>query len=193
MGGFAIRIGFHVELSEGAILRGGRAIRAAGCIAACVCAFSPLSCVNPFAPRLDTESASSLCTDLSVLDNVFCTFRNAYAFKDTTLYGSLMAPDFVFSYRDYERGVDVSWGRDDEMRSTYGLFQSVQSLALIWNNELSADTGETQRTIVRGFNLRVTFNPSDILSVEGYANLTFARQTPTAPWRIVRWHDESNF
>jgi len=162
-------------------------------LAAGLCSLCGLSCLNPFAPRLDTESASSLCSDLSSLDNVFCTFRNAYSFKDTTLYGSLIAPNFMFSYRDYERGVDVSWGRDDEMRSTYGLFQSVQSLALIWNNTISADTGATQRTVVRGFNLTVTFNPSDILSVDGYANLTFARDAANGPWRIIRWHDESNF
>ncbi|HMD13307.1 MAG TPA: hypothetical protein VKI62_01635, partial [Bacteroidota bacterium] len=78
-----------------------------------------LSCLNPFAPRLETQLSENTCSDLTQIDNVFCTFRNAYAFKDTTLYGSIIAPDFTFSYRDYDNGVDVTWGRDDEMRSTY--------------------------------------------------------------------------
>ncbi|MBI1806470.1 MAG: hypothetical protein HYR76_05405 [Ignavibacteria bacterium] len=152
-----------------------------------------ISCKNPFAPKLETTSATQLCTDLTQIENVFCTFRNAYAFKDTTTYGSIVADDFTFSYRDYDRGVDVSWGRVDEMRSTYGLFQSVQSLNLIWNNQISSDSGEIRRTIIRGFNFTVTFNPGDIERVDGYANLTFGRATVNDPWKIVHWRDESNF
>ncbi len=159
----------------------------------CLSSIAGLSCLNPFAPRLETQIDAETCTDLTVVDNVFCAFRNAYAFKDTTLYGSLIAPNFTFSYRDYDHGIDVTWGRDDEMRSTYGLFQSVQSLTLIWNNELSADSGDTERTIVRGFNLTVAFNPADVEYVDGYANMTFARRTVNDPWQIVHWRDESNF
>ncbi len=152
-----------------------------------------ISCLNPFAPRLDTSSALAVCSDLTQIDNVLCTLRNAYSFKDTTLYGSIIAPDFTFSFRDYDHGVDVTWGRDDEMRATYGLFQSVQSLTLIWNNEISSDSGETRRTVIRGFNLTVTFNPSDIERADGYANLTFERPTTADPWKIIFWRDESNF
>src|ERR1043166_7269095 len=89
-----------------------------------------LSCLNPFAPRLDTGLASETCSDFTNIDNLFCSFRNAYSFKDTTLYGTLLSPDFTFIYTDYDRAVDVSWGRDDDMRVTYGLFQGVQSLTL---------------------------------------------------------------
>lgn len=159
----------------------------------CVTSAAGLSCINPFAPRLETEIAAQTCSDLTVIDNVFCAFKNAYAFKDTTLYSSFIAPNFTFSYRDYDHGIDVSWGRDDEMRSTYGLFQSVESLTLIWNNVLSADSGDTERTVVRGFNLTVAFNPGDVEYVDGYANLTFARRTTSDPWQIVHWRDESNF
>jgi hypothetical protein len=152
-----------------------------------------LSCLNPFAPRLETQLSENTCSDLTQIDNVFCTFRNAYAFKDTTLYGSIIAPDFTFSYRDYDNGVDVTWGRDDEMRSTYGLFQSAQSLTLIWNSEISSDSGETQRTVIRGFDLTVTFNPTDIEHVDGYADMTFERATSSDSWKIAYWRDESNF
>lgn len=149
--------------------------------------------MNPFAPRLDKEASFSTCTDFKNIENLFCAFRNAYTFKDTTLYGSLIDPNFTFSYRDYDRGVDVSWGRDDEMRSTYGLFQSVQSVSVIWNTLISADTGETRRSIVRGFNLTVTFNPGDVERVDGYANLIFVRAGITDQWKLLHWRDESNF
>jgi hypothetical protein len=47
--------------------------------------------------------------------------------------------------------------------------------------------------IKRGFNLTVTFNPSDIVYVDGYVNLTLERMKADDPWMIVRWDDESNF
>ncbi len=156
-------------------------------------AASGLSCVNPFAPKLDTQLSSQVCTDLTKTDDVFCVFRNAYAFKDTTLYGSILAPGFTFIYTDYDLGVDVTWGRTDEMRTSSGLFQSVQTLTLTWNNELSSEGTDTARTIIRGFNLTVTFNPSDVTRIDGYANLTLVRPTISDPWKIVRWRDESNY
>jgi len=158
-----------------------------------VIAFFSLQCINPFAPKLDSDLNATSCSDLTVLDNMFCAFRNAYAFKDTTLYGSLLDPLFTFSFRDYDLGVDVTWGRDDEMRSTYGMFQSVQSLTLIWNNVISSDTGSLKRTVVRGFNLTVTFNPGDIERIDGYANMMFVRGGLEEQWRLYYWRDESNF
>ncbi|HEV8538998.1 MAG TPA: hypothetical protein VGR15_08790 [Bacteroidota bacterium] len=152
-----------------------------------------LSCLNPFSPKLDFNLQALLCNDLTNIENVLCTFRNAYAFKDTTLYGAIIASDFFFIYRDYDKGVDVSWGRDEEMRTTYGLFQSVQSLSLIWNSEIPIVESDTLRSIQRVFNLTVTFNPSDVTGVDGNAILTFARPTPNDPWKIVRWRDESNY
>jgi len=158
-----------------------------------ILATSQLSCLNPFAPRLDTQPATQICSDLTSIEDVLCTFRNAYTFKDTTLYGSIIGKDFTFTYRDYDQGVDVSWGRNDEMRITYGLFQSVESMTLIWNTEVSSNGNDTSYSSVRGFNLTVTFNPSDIVRVDGYANLTFVREKNTAPWKIAQWRDESNF
>jgi hypothetical protein len=152
-----------------------------------------LSCLNPFAPRLETSLTSETCSDFTVIDNLFCSFKNAYSFKDTTLYGTLISPDFTFIYTDYDRAVDVSWGREDEMRVTYGLFQNVQSLTLIWNAEIPLTESDTTQTIERGYNLTVTFNPSDVIRVDGYADLTFVRPATGAPWKIARWRDRSNF
>ncbi len=155
--------------------------------------FIYLSCINPFAPGWDDEEGPQICPNLTEIEGVLCNFRNSYSFKDTTIYGNLLSPDFTFIYRDYERGIDVSWGRDDEMQTTYGLFQSAQSLLIIWNKEIASSGDSLRKTVVFGFNLTITFNPSDIARVDGYANLTFERASFTSPWKIVRWRDESNF
>ena len=165
-------------------------------IALCaVClALNSFTCINPFAPGLDDQPGRGICSDLTTIAGIFCTFQNSYSFRDTTLYGSLMAPDFIFIYRDYDNGVDVTWGRDQEMRSSYGLFQNVQTLLLTWNNEITREgASENDSTVVRSFNLTVAFNPSNIERVDGYANLQFRRASNSDPWKIVRWRDESNF
>jgi hypothetical protein len=79
------------------------------------------------------------------------------------------------------------------MRATYGLFQNTQSLDLIWNNFVTRTETDTTATAVRSFNLTVTYNPSNIDRVDGYANLTLQRPAPGSPWTITLWRDESNF
>ncbi|MGA9118411.1 MAG: hypothetical protein WB699_03510 [Bacteroidota bacterium] len=155
-------------------------------------AFVFIACVNPFAPGIDTSPPQSTCDPKSI-DGIFRCFQAAYTFRDTTVYGQLLDADFVFVYRDYDLGVDVTWGREEEMRSTYGLFQNAQKLDLIWNNIVSSTDDSNQVSVVRGFNLTIVFNPSDIERVDGYASLTFQRERVTDPWRIVRWRDESNY
>jgi hypothetical protein len=86
--------------------------------------------------------------------------------------------------------VDVTWGRDEEMKVTYGLFQNTQRLDLIWNNIISM-TGDSS-VIVRSFNLTITFNPTDIIYVDGRVNLELKKDDQDK-WKIVRWTDESNF
>jgi hypothetical protein len=159
---------------------------------ALVTALSTNGCLNPFAPGSDNSPAQSSCDPTSI-EGVFRCFQSAYNYRDTTAYGQLLNPDFIFVYRNYDLGIDVTWGRDEEMRTTYGLFQNAQNFDLIWNNIISTSTDSISVNVVRGFNLTITFNPSDIERVDGYANLTFERPRVTDPWRIVRWRDESNF
>jgi len=149
-------------------------------------------CLNPFAPGLDTSPAESSC-DPTNIDGIFHCFQNAYTFRDTTAYGLLIKGDFIFVYRDYDVGIDITWGRDEEMRLTYGLFQNSQKLDLIWNNYVTRTETDTSATAVRSFNLTVTYNPSSIDRVDGYANITFARHKKTDPWKIMLWRDESNY
>jgi hypothetical protein len=149
-------------------------------------------CLNPFAPGWDDSPGVSACDPHSI-DGIFECFRAAYAYRDTTLYGDLLDPEFVFVYRNYELGIDVTWGRGDEMRSTYGLFQNAQKIDLIWNATASSAAESTRVTVVRSFTLTIVFTPSDIDRIDGFANLTFQRAHSGEPWKILRWRDESNF
>lgn len=165
-----------------------------GLLIVCIllCVLCAAGCFNPFSPGLDNSPAVAACDPFTV-DGVFRCFQAAYTFRDTTVYGQLLDADFVFVYRDYSLGVDITWGRDDEMRSTYGLFRNAQKLDLIWNNTTSSTSDSTTVNVIRGFNLTLTFNPGDIERVDGYANITMRRMRQSDPWKIIRWRDESNF
>jgi len=134
-----------------------------------------------------------LISDLKDVDGVFKNLQYAYTFKDTTIYGGILSGDFVFAYRDYDVGFDDSWGRDEEMKVTYGLFQNSQRLDLIWNNILVSSEDSISANIVRGFNLTITFNPTDIVRIDGRVNLTLRKDPASNKWAISKWVDESNF
>ncbi len=148
--------------------------------------------MNPFAPKLDQElgDEEALISDQKTIDGIFRNFQYAYTFRDTIIYGGLLASDFSFSYRDYDLGVDISWGRDEEMRVTDGLFRNSERLDLIWNRIVSI-SGDSTR-IIRSFNLTITFNPTDVVFVDGRVNLEL-RKNLNHKWLISNWIDESNF
>ncbi len=149
-------------------------------------------CTNPFAPKLDNSlgSEGSLISDLQTIDGVFQNLQYSYTFKDTTIYSELLNTDFTFAYRDYDKEVDVAWGREDEMRITNSLFNNSERLDLVWNN-IVAITGDSTN-IVRSFNLTITFNPTDVIFVDGKVNLQLEK-SENNKWQIVTWIDESNF
>lgn len=162
-----------------------------------ILAVSAVSC-NPFAPSLDNsyDEDSSLLGDQRSVEGVFQNLKYAYTFRDTSVYGQLFDGNFTFLYQDYDRGgILVTWGRDEEMRTTNNLFQNVQRLDLIWKDTSSTFTNEekTQTIIARGFDLTVTFNPSDKVFINGYARISMERRKSEDPWMIIRWRDESNF
>jgi hypothetical protein len=154
-----------------------------------------IGCTNPFAPKLDEnfEDVKPPVSDQKDITGVFQNFQYAYTFKDTTIYSGLISNDFTFTYRDYDQGFDVTWGRDEEMRTTYGLFQNAQRLDLIWNNIVLITEDSISANIVRSFNLTITFNPTDVVRVDGRVNLSMEKDIATQIWRINRWIDESNF
>lgn len=149
------------------------------------------SCDNIFSPKLDNSTPTSILTDQKTIEGLFQNFKYAYTFKDTTVYGNLLTEDFIFTYRDYASGFDVSWDRATEMRTTSGLFQNAQKLEVVWNNIIFQGGDSLDQNIKRSFNLTVTFNPSDIIRLNGFADMNLHRNSSQDIWRIKRWRDES--
>lgn len=154
-----------------------------------------LGCTNPFAPKLDEnfQDVKPPVSDQKDIAGVFQNFQYAYTFKDTTIYGGLLANDFTFTFRDYDKGFDISWGRDEDMRTTYGLFETAQRLELIWNNIVLSTEDSLFANVIRSFNLTITFNATDVVRVDGRVNLSLQKDINTKKWKINSWIDESNF
>ncbi|MGB5288079.1 MAG: hypothetical protein WBN42_06280 [Ignavibacteriaceae bacterium] len=153
------------------------------------------SCTNPFAPKYDDniDSGDPPISDQTTIEGVFQNFQYAYTFKDTLIYGNLITSDFTFTYRDYENGYDVNWGRDEDMQTTNGLFQNSERLDLIWNNIVLSTIDSLDANIIRSFNLNITFNPTDVVRIDGRVNLSLRQDPDSKKWYITRWLDESNF
>lgn len=154
-------------------------------------------CDNPFAPALDRSDGTggSILGDQRQIEGVFQNFRQSYAFRDSTIYGQLLAPSFSFEYNDYDNGGIVDrWGRDQDIRTTHGLFQNTQRLDLVWNSVISSVVApdSLHAVVLRNFNLTVTFSASDVVRVDGYAKLTMQRQAIGEVWMITQWTDASN-
>ncbi len=152
------------------------------------------SCTNPFAPALfDGKTDDEVLGDQRTIDGLFKNFRYSYILKDTLVYGNMLNDDFTFIYRDYDQGVDKSWGRNEDMIATNGLFNGSQSLDLIWNEVLVSIGDSVLKDISRGFTLTVVFNPSDQIRVQGRASFRLVRESDRHEWKILQWRDESNF
>src|SRR5438105_3084877 len=106
---------------------GNRLLRrfSAACFLCSILLFFFITSCNPFSPLIDANIHQKGVSADSV-NGFFELFREAYQFKDTTVYGKLLAPDFTFSYRNYDRGLDLDWGRDEEMQTTASLFSSTE-------------------------------------------------------------------
>lgn len=150
-------------------------------------------CDNPFAPRISSleQSGSGLFSDQKTIDGVFRNLQYAYSLRDTLYYGPLLDQEFTFTYRDYDLGFDVTWGREEDIRTTAGLFSNSERLELIWNNIITSSEDSTSALIIRGFNLTITFNPSDIVRIDGRVNLSM-KKNEQGVWKIIKWIDESN-
>lgn len=153
------------------------------------------SCTNPFAPKAaDYSSDNPILGNQSTIEGLFKNFSYAYKMKDTVVYGNLLADDFTFIYRNYDREpvVDEAWGRDIDMITTHGLFQATQRLDLIWN-EINLIIKDSLTTIVsRSYILDVVFNPDDRFKLQGKANLRLNRKNSDDVWKIQQWRDETN-
>ncbi|MCX7834192.1 MAG: hypothetical protein N2490_08285 [Ignavibacteria bacterium] len=149
------------------------------------------SCDNIFSPRLDITNNNPIITDQKTIEGLFQNFKYSYTFKDTMVYSNLLTDDFVFTYRDYVLGYDVSWDKPTEMRVTNGLFQNSQKTEVIWNNIITQFGDSLNVSIRRSFNLAITFNPSDVVRINGFADMILTRASTDDKWKIKKWRDES--
>lgn len=153
-----------------------------------------LSC-NPFAPKYDPDGLNSFNSlgNPTNINGYFKLFKNAYELRDTNLYGRLFAPNFVFTYYDFEKGQEFSWDRATEMNTSYRLFQNVQQINLDWNFVVEMDTTDTTAFIVRNFNLSIIENEQNAYTGTGRARFRLKRQHGGDVWKAVYWFDDSDF
>ncbi len=160
-----------------------------------VLALVGLGCWNPFAPGAEEgDPFETLLGDPSTIEGFFTRFQNAYQLRDTTLYGPLIASDFTFTYRDYDNNVDISWGRSEEMSSTYRLFINSRDIRIQWNNIISQDVNadKDRAQVIRRFDLTVVLEAADLIRTDGAVNFILAREDSTDNWQLRSWRDESD-
>ena len=158
-------------------------------------------CINPFAPgELEGDPIVDLLGDPSTIEGFYTRFQKSYELRDTSLYGPLIHPNFTFTFRDDDRNVDITWGRSEEMNSTYNMFSQSYDISLRWNNIIdqipmgTQDESDTESMLViRRFNLTVVVSPSEPpFRSDGSASFVLTRPDETANWRLVSWRDESD-
>ena len=152
------------------------------------------SCSNPFAPKLvEEEKIESVLADQSEVDGLFFNWSLAYNFQDTVIYTRLLSDNFTFSFRDFELGVDKSWGRQADMLTTNKLFQTAEFIELNWNEYIFSNGDSLNWDATRNFSLKITFSIDDIVNITGRARVKLIRPSSTEDWLIQTWIDESNF
>lgn len=152
------------------------------------------ACTNPFAPKLaEVQDDDAVLGDQTTIEGVFKNFRYSYIFKDTVVYSQLLADDFTFTYRNYEKGIDVTMSREEDMLSTARMFSATQNLDLVWN-EINLSYGDSLvKDISRSFQLTIVFSSTDIVNIYGRAFFRLKRPSSKDVWKINHWRDESNY
>ncbi|HOP51119.1 MAG TPA: hypothetical protein PK887_10920, partial [Ignavibacteriales bacterium] len=113
----------------------------------------------------------------------------AYLFKDTTTYSKVLAEDFIFSYRDYEKNIEISWNKQEELRITNTLFKNAEELNLYWNDIIALNEDSSQ--VIRNFQLKIRFSSDEIVQIDGKVKLVLTKLNKV--WYIKQWYDDSNF
>lgn len=153
------------------------------------------ACMNPFSPGLaDGDLFDDILGNPVTIDGFYTRFQNAYQLRDTTLYGPLIHPNFLFTYRDADLNVDVSWGRTEDLNSTARLFNSSRDIQLQWNNIISRfenDT-KTEAQVIRRFNLMIRLVDNQTFRTDGATNFRLIRTDSTQAWQLLSWRDESD-
>ncbi len=152
-------------------------------------------CTNPFAPKLEPQLRPSLTTlgDQRTIAGVFQNIQYAYTYRDTLIYGNLLHPDFQFRYYNVERATDVTFNRDEEIRTTYNIFKGADLIDLQWNDILSQEGDSLLVDITRSYTMKFGIKASDVIRIDGRATLRLIRNSPDDVWLIRSWRDDSNF
>jgi len=153
---------------------------------------------NPFAPGLEEISTAPEQQPGSsvTVHGFFTTFRTAYQFRDSTLYGQLLDRRFRFTYHDSATNLAHSWNRDVEMATTNKLFRATRAGTLQWTQYLpTTDTlfSDTLVYVDRAFQLSLQQRNNQLLQGAGSARLELVRKQKGAPWRMRCWQDQSAF
>ncbi len=152
------------------------------------------SCINPFSPALEkADILDDILGNPVTIEGFYTRFQNAYQLRDTTLYGPLIDAQFIFTYRDPELNVDVSWGRAEELNTTARLFSTSRDIQLQWNNISSFFQNDlkTRAQVIRRFNLMVMVNETTTYRTDGATNFILTRSDSTKAWQLLSWRDES--
>lgn len=150
---------------------------------------------NPFAPSLtDDFGTSYIITEQQSPQEVMTNFKFAYNFKDSLVYSDLIDSSFIFVSKDFSTNpvTDLSWGRDDELRSTAGLFKNFRVLKLDWNRtiyELFTNTDSSRVELKQSFLLTLNLGV-DPTTYSGEAIFTLVKKT-SGKWKIIRWEDSN--
>ena len=154
-----------------------------------------ISCFNPFAPKLtdSLDAEGYIVTPQVTAEQVLQNFKVAYTFRDSLLYSDLLDTAFLFIYFDPTEGTSgqfISWGRNDDLKTTGGLFHHFDVIDLVWNTTLYEQQGEDTGEIGRSFNLTLVGESGDY-RLSGVALFSF-RKCQDDKWRLTRWKDESD-
>jgi hypothetical protein len=152
-------------------------------------------CTNPFAPKLepDLHTNTTALGDQRTIAGVFQNIQYAYTYRDTLIYGNLLHPDFQFRYYNPDRATDVTFNRDEEVRTTYNLFQGADLIDLQWNEILSQEGDSLLMDVTRAYNLKIGLQANDVFRIEGRATLRLIRNSSSDIWLIRSWRDDSSF
>lgn len=152
-----------------------------------------VSC-NPFAPSIDNDlGGNDFLADQTTVDGFFQNWSSAYNYRDTIIYRQLLHPDFVFSYRDYDKNVDLSWDKLTDVRKTNGLFTTANYIDLSWNDYIFSIGDSVTWDATRLFYLQITFSESDVINITGRAKIRLKRENSKQNWQMSQWVDESSF
>ena len=150
------------------------------------------TCINPFAPALIDTDTDAL-GDQKTIDGFFQSFQYAYNMKDTIVYSNLLAPNFIFSYKNYDNGMELTLTREEDMITTYRLFNAAHSLDLVWNEIITIEGTDTEQNISRNFNVTIIFSATDVVYASGKAYFVLKRDNTDVNWEMTYWRDDSYY